>query len=133
MTVCNSARQSLTPSKTVWESPAGSQTVIATSQTVMESLQVSHRFGRLFIVWHHVRVSCRRPDGLSTVTDCLVVSCRCLDGMGDRLAPSGSLLQVPRRSSGTVADCLGVFCRCPDGLGTVADCLGVSGRCPDGL
>ncbi|KAH3840436.1 hypothetical protein DPMN_113885 [Dreissena polymorpha] len=35
-TVCYSARQSLTPSKTVWESPAGFQTVFAPSQTVLE-------------------------------------------------------------------------------------------------
>ncbi|KAH3896279.1 hypothetical protein DPMN_020454 [Dreissena polymorpha] len=59
-TVCNSARQSLTPSKTALESPAGAQTVstpsqtvldfiagaqayLETSQTVLESVQVPHR------------------------------------------------------------------------------------------
>ncbi|KAH3851264.1 hypothetical protein DPMN_093744 [Dreissena polymorpha] len=33
-TLCNSVRQSLTPSKTVWKSPAGARAVLAPSQTV---------------------------------------------------------------------------------------------------
>ncbi|KAH3734984.1 hypothetical protein DPMN_041444 [Dreissena polymorpha] len=66
-------------------------------------------------VRHRVRVSYRRPDGLSTVicflgvscryqdglgivTDCLRVSCMCTGGLGDCLAQSGILLLVPRRS-----------------------------------
>ncbi|KAH3784791.1 hypothetical protein DPMN_162862 [Dreissena polymorpha] len=46
-TVCNSARQSLSPLKTVWKSPAGVRTVLAPSKTVFESLQMPHRSGNL--------------------------------------------------------------------------------------
>ncbi|KAH3781389.1 hypothetical protein DPMN_159216 [Dreissena polymorpha] len=60
-TVCNSARQSLTPSKTVWESPAGAQTVFAPSQTVWESPAGAQTVGRLSdTVWES-------PAGARTV------------------------------------------------------------------
>ena len=69
------------------------------------------------------------------------------------MAPSGSLLQLLRRSwyrrrlstsllwvacrsgrfSGSVADCLRISCMCPEGIGTITDCLGVSYWRPDGL
>ncbi|KAH3704715.1 hypothetical protein DPMN_079777 [Dreissena polymorpha] len=231
-TVYNSARQSLTPSKTVWESPtrawtvlapsqtvwesiacaqtylatsqtvwespAAAHTILAPSQTVFVSLQMPRRSGRLsgslrLVLrqsWHRRRlsksllqvprrsgenlshrlgVSCRCPDGLGTVTDCMRfsclyptvlyivwhrmrVSCRRSDGLttvtdcqGVRLAPSWSLLQVPRRSlhhrrlsesffAGdpevweTVWHSLEFSCRSPDGFGTIVDFL----ECPAG-
>ncbi|KAH3835931.1 hypothetical protein DPMN_109300 [Dreissena polymorpha] len=85
------------------------------------------------------------PDGLGTVGDCLRVPCRCPGGLGDSLAPFGSLLQVSKMilipsqtvcesSAGaptvweTVWHRQGVCRRFPDGLGTVTDCLGVSCR-----
>ncbi|KAH3831746.1 hypothetical protein DPMN_105016 [Dreissena polymorpha] len=75
-TVCNSAKRSLTPSKTVLESPAGAHTFLAPSETVWESPTVARRSERLF----------------GTVADCLGVSFRCPDGLADSLALFGSLL-----------------------------------------
>ncbi|KAH3823773.1 hypothetical protein DPMN_125595 [Dreissena polymorpha] len=50
-------------------------------------------------------VSCWCSGSLCIVANCLRVPCRCPDGLGEFIEPSGSLLQVPRRSgrpSGTV-------------------------------
>ncbi|KAH3856209.1 hypothetical protein DPMN_098792 [Dreissena polymorpha] len=78
LTVYNSARQSLTPSKTG------------------NLLQVPRRS------WHRRRQSwslLQLPAGLGDcLADCLRVSSRCPAGLGDTLAPSGSLLHVSRRS-----------------------------------
>ncbi|KAH3692501.1 hypothetical protein DPMN_194342 [Dreissena polymorpha] len=48
-------------------------------------------------------ISCMYSYALDTVADYLGVFSRCSDGLGDRLEPSGSLLNVPRRSERLLA------------------------------
>ncbi|KAH3781321.1 hypothetical protein DPMN_159148 [Dreissena polymorpha] len=108
-------RRSERLSDTFWESPAGARTVLAPSQTVWDSSACAPKV--MYIVWHRVRVSCRRPDGLPNViyvwespagapmvrVSHLQVPRR----SWHRRRLSKGLLQMPRRSerlSGTVCD-----------------------------
>ncbi|KAH3852158.1 hypothetical protein DPMN_094657 [Dreissena polymorpha] len=112
-TVCYSARQSLTPSKTVWESHTCAQTVFAPSQTVWESRAgtsmvletVGHSLGSLMQVpgrsWHR-----RRLSGILLLVprrSCILSGTVCESPAGTQTSfkrhrLSGSLLPVPRRS-----------------------------------